>query len=81
MQVEINNDYMYTKPDEKCPRCGIPLNIRVVFHNTLKNCETHITYPYMKVGESMHMECYIEHVIDSYLELKMSRLQNDTVPK
>lgn len=55
---------------EKCPKCGVLLNVRVVFHNVPRNCEEHITYPYMEIGQSMHMECYIEHVIDTYLEQK-----------
>jgi len=70
MQVEIDNSFAYTKPTENCPRCGIPLNVRVVFHNVPKNCEEFITYPFMEIGQSMHMECYIHHVIDKYLEKK-----------
>lgn len=68
MQVEIDNSKMYSKPDENCPRCGIPLNVRMVLHNVPQNCKEHITYPYMKIGESMHMECYIHHVMDIYWE-------------
>lgn len=68
--IEIGNSKMYTKPDEKCPKCGIPLNAGVVFHNVPKNCEEYITYPYMEIGQSMHMECYIHLVIETCLNHK-----------
>jgi hypothetical protein len=66
--VEIDNSKMYSKPVENCPKCGIKLNVRVVIHNKPENCKEHLTFPYMEIGQSMHLECYIEHVIDIYLK-------------
>jgi len=68
MQVEIDNSKSYSKPNENCPKCGIPLNMGFTVHNVPKNCEKYITFPYMKIGESMHMECYIQHVMDKVME-------------
>ena len=67
MSIAIGNSKMYDNPDEKCPRCGINLNVRMVLHNVPVNCKEHITYPYMEIGESMHFECYLEKVVDVYL--------------
>lgn len=67
-EMKINNNFAYSKPKEKCPRCGISLNVRMVLHNTSENCKENITYPYMDIGESMHFECYMEHVMDTYLK-------------
>lgn len=71
MSVEIDNDSQYQRPKDKCPKCNILLNERTVLHNVPENCKKIITYPFMKIGESMHLECYIQHVIDSYLEKKI----------
>ena len=68
MAVKIDNSKMYTKPDENCPRCGTPLNVRVVVHNVPENCKEYITFPYMEIGQSMHFECYMHHVMDVYLK-------------
>ncbi len=70
MSVNIGNSKMYTKPDEICPRCGENLNLGMVFHNVPSNCKERNTYTYMDIGQSMHAECYIEHVIDCYLKKK-----------
>lgn len=59
---------MVNEIEEKCPKCGIPLNVRIVLHNIPENCKEYITYPYMKIGESMHMDCYIHHVMDMYFK-------------
>ncbi len=78
MSVEIDNSKMYSKPDENCPRCGIPLNVRMVFHNQPENCKEYITFPYMDIGQSMHAECYIQHVINSILKEKMDATSKTT---
>jgi len=67
MQVEIVG-HRRDKADEKCPKCGHFLNIRTVFHNVPENCKEYITFPYMEIGQSMHMECYIEHVMETHLK-------------
>ncbi len=69
--IEIDNSKQYTRPNDLCPICGVPLNVRVVFHNTPENCRERVTFPYMGIGESMHMECYIQHVIDTYIQSKL----------
>lgn len=68
MTIEIDNSKVYTKPNENCPKCGIPLNIRMVLHNHPENCKENVTFQYMEIGESMHFECYIRHVMDVYLK-------------
>ena len=78
MQVEIDNSKVYTNPKENCLNCGMKLNLGVVFHNVPANCTERVTYPYMEIDQSMHLECYLEHVIDTILKKKMSRLKNDT---
>ena len=59
--------------DKKCKVCGDCLKLGCTVNNIPENCEERITFPYMEIGESMHMECYIQHIIDCYLEKKMSR--------
>lgn len=71
--VEIDNSKMYSKPDKNCPKCGDRLNLGLVLHNSPKNCEERKTYTYMEIGQKMHAECYIEHVIDTYLMNKMRK--------
>jgi hypothetical protein len=71
MSVKIDNSHMYTKSQENCRRCGQPLNIGTVLHNRIENCKDRITFPYMDIGESMHLECYIEHVIDTHLKKRL----------
>lgn len=68
MSVKIDNSNQYSKKDETCPKCGIFLNTGMVLHNIPENCKKHITYPFMKIGESMHFECYLQHVIDCYIK-------------
>lgn len=63
---------MYARPHEKCPGCGVLLNLGVVFINVPENCDIRLTYPYMKIGEAMHMECYIQHVIDTHINKNIS---------
>ena len=70
MNLDIDNSKMYTKPDQICPRCGMKLNLGMVFHNTPANCKERKTYIYMEIGQSMHAECYIEQVIDLYWKQK-----------
>ena len=53
--------------DRNCPKCGLSLSRGMSLHNIPENCEERISYPYMKIGESMHFECYIQKVIDEYL--------------
>lgn len=64
--------------NNKCKKCGAFLNLGCTVHNVPSNCKERITFPYMSIGESMHMECYIQHVIDVYLEFKM---KNESVTK
>ncbi len=52
-----------------CPRCGETLKEGIVFHNKDEIDKRGFTH--MKKGESMHGECYIEHVIDTYLKKVM----------
>lgn len=59
---------------ENCQKCGIPLNVGMVFQNVPENCKEYITFSFMEIGQSMHMECYIQHVIDTYIEKKMESL-------
>ena len=70
--MKVDNSKVYSKPDKICPICGIPLNVRTVLHNMPENCEEYITYSFMEIGQSMHMECYIQHVIDTYLKKKLN---------
>jgi hypothetical protein len=58
------------RASKKCPQCDIPLNVGAVFIN----CNERITFRFMEKGQSMHMECYIQHVMDIYWD----QLQNDT---
>ena len=67
-QVEIDSRYAYKNPEGVCRGCGIPLNRRLVLCNTPENCKECITYPYMEIGEGMHMECYIARVIEGIMK-------------
>ncbi len=58
--------HIWNKPHENCQRCGVPLNVGMV----LLNSKEPIIFPYMKMGEGMHIECYINHVMDIYWEKK-----------
>ncbi len=66
--MNINNDGMYSKAKALCPGCNLPLNVRMVLHNVPENCKECITFPYMKIGESMHFECYLEKSIKEILK-------------
>ncbi len=68
-QLEI-----YKEDIRKCSKCNGTLDRSMSFHNTEKNCENGLTFTYMKIGESMHAECYIEHVINTYLEIRLREL-------
>ena len=59
---------------ENCPKCGVRLNERTAVHNIPSNCINKLTFPYMKLGESMHLECYIEQVIGAILQEKLKDL-------
>ena len=64
------NEIEAREPDE-CKGCGISVKKGCTLHNTPSNCVEHISFPYMEIGESMHMECYIEHVIETILKKKI----------
>jgi hypothetical protein len=63
--------YIYNKDIGNCSKCNGPLNRAMSFHNTEENCENGLTFTYMKIGDAMHAECYIEHVIDTYIKIKL----------
>ncbi len=48
----------------KCVACGKKLGERVSFNN----CRIKKTFPLIKRGESIHLECYIELIIQKFLE-------------
>ncbi len=62
--------------NEKCPKCDVPLDLGMAVHNNLEDCRRCITFPYMKIGESMHLECYIERVIDEHFKHKIETPPN-----
>jgi len=68
---------IYNKDIGNCSKCNDLLNRSMSFHNTEKNCENGLTFTYMKIGEAMHAECYIEHVIDTYLKKRVEEINND----
>lgn len=72
--IITNNEETNNYQSLPCPRCDMPLDQGVTFKNAKENYKERITFPYMKIGESMHMECYIHHVIDSYLKEKDERV-------
>jgi hypothetical protein len=53
-----------------CKRCNITLENAVIVQNLPENCKEYISWKYMEIGEGMHFDCYIETVIDKYLEKK-----------
>ena len=57
--------------DNNCPSCGFPLDVGVTLHNYKKNYMDRLTFPYMEIGQSMHLECYLQFVIDTIIEKKM----------
>lgn len=62
----------YDEIKEACINCGYPLENRVSFQNN--KTEPKI-FTYMELGQKMHLECYIEHIIDTYLDSR------DLIPK
>ena len=66
-----------SKAGELCSICGIPLNKGCVVHNVPENCKEHITFPYMRIGDRLHIECYIQHVIEVILMEKVAKLLNE----
>lgn len=56
---------------KKCSRCEYPVNFGIVLHNMPENCKERITFTYMKVGESMHAQCYIEHMVETIMKDKV----------
>jgi len=45
--------------EKKCAKCHLILGQRCCLNNLAA-----LTFLYMKMNESMHIECYIEHVND-----------------
>lgn len=49
-----------------CEKCGLSLDIGVSLINIPEHCKEHFLFKYMRLGEGMHFDCYIETLIDSY---------------
>ena len=60
--------------NKKCIRCGRARSHGVSFRNQPAN-EEQVSFPktftYMEEGEQMHMECYIEHVVETHIKKMM----------
>lgn len=52
-----------------CSKCGISATKGVVLKNTPDNK----LFRYMEDNQKMHIECYLKHVIDIYMEEKHER--------
>ena len=57
-----------------CPECGIELSSGVALRNIPRNNKKNLTYPYMKEGESMHLECYVNKVVIECVTREISKL-------
>lgn len=64
------DDPIYTYP-LTCPRCKLSLSDGVALYNESERCKEtmRIIFPYMEIGERMHLECYFEHVIETYVQM------------
>ena len=56
---------------ENCPRCNKKLERGCTVHNVPANCQEQLTFPYMEIGEAMHIECYIQKVIEECVKEKL----------
>ena len=56
---------------ENCIRCNKNLRHGVAVNNIPENCKEQLTFPYMEIGEGMHLECYIQHVIEKCVKDKL----------
>lgn len=57
---------------EKCGGCGRTLCCGIRLHR-LKDELENVNFPYLKLGESMHLECYINRVIEEKLNEKLQK--------
>ncbi len=60
-----------------CQKCKTSLSEGCAVRNIPERCLNFRTFPYLKIGETMHLECYIEHVIDSYFNTKILEIEKD----
>jgi len=56
---------------ETCSRCNKSLKKGVTLRNLPQNCEDELSFPYMQLGESMHLECYVSYVIEKLVKEKL----------
>ena len=57
--------------DETCKGCGLSLSKGLVYKNTPDNCKERITFPHMEIGESIHMECYLNKIIKELVQTNL----------
>lgn len=56
---------------ENCIRCSKTLSRGVALSNNPENSKEQLTFPYMESGEGMHLECYVQHVIEKCVKDKL----------